>query len=178
MGNFSHLPPLFPTLRHKITQVKSLIRDWRRYACVMQNVAMRHDPRAINHLPCVFSAALQARQAACEFARQGGHAAGTRCRELRCAQPLARAACAEFDGLLREKSVFALRRRDPDAPVTGPTLTRLQSGGLEGLRVLLEPTAAAANVAALLGSALKRYGSLGTLPWEALMRVIATQRKG
>lgn len=150
--------------------------------------ALPHAKGEINRLPCVFAAALARRSAICELAVRPAGNEGRSPRKLLCAQPLARAACAEFDGLLREKSVFVARRltaRPGDQHASSPlssapgatvTLLQIQCGGLCGLRDVLDTSAPAPNVHHLLGLAQQAPGQLPALPWERIIRAIARWR--
>lgn len=140
--------------------------------------ALPHAKGEINRLPCVFATALTRRSAVCELAvrpTEARPATGTAPRRpLLCAQPLARAACAELDGLLREKSVFVVRRLSVQhAGKTGAPLMAIQCGGLCGLRDVLDASAPAPNVHHLLNLAQQVPGQLPALPWERIMRAIA-----
>lgn len=132
-----------------------------------------HRP-AVNRLPCVFALPLAKGQAVCECARRSAAPA----RSL-CADPLARAACAEFDGLLREKSVFALRRLPASADAgRGKATVSLHAAGLHALQAVLDPEAPAPNVHALLRVGQRRFGSCALFPWDDLIRAIAAWRPG
>ena len=124
----------------------------------------------INRLPCIFSAALTVRSAVCALAeRQEQEGKDV----LRCTQPRARAVCARLSGLLQEKAAFALARSTANAETN--TL-RLQCGGLEGLRQVLDPEAPAPDVQHLLGLAIERYAEIEKLPFQLVVRDIAHWR--
>ncbi|MBK6905646.1 MAG: hypothetical protein IPH08_00450 [Rhodocyclaceae bacterium] len=133
----------------------------------------------INWLPCVFARPLSQRVAVCEFARINAQAKTLTTRAL-CSQPLARAACAEFNGLLVEKSVFALRRLNTGAkrwrqPGTGAAeLRQIQGGGLSGLRDTLDPAAPAPDVQRLLYAGKLRLGEFSQWPWLDIIKGMAT----
>lgn len=134
----------------------------------------------INWLPCVFARPLSQRVAVCEFARINAQAKTLTTRAL-CSQPLARAACAEFNGLLVEKSVFALRRLNTGAKMaaaaTAPgaaELRQIQGGGLSGLRDTLDPAAPAPDVQRLLYAGKLRLGEFSQWPWLDIIKGMAT----
>jgi hypothetical protein len=122
----------------------------------------------INRLPCVFRKALLARHAVCECAARDG-ARGT----LVCAQPLARASCGELQALLRDKSAFALGMTDTRRAIAPAKLLKIQSGGLNGLRDLLDPGAIAPSVHRLVRLATERHGDLAALPFAEIVKGIA-----
>lgn len=125
----------------------------------------------INHLPCVFSTALQQRCALCSLALHDAD-------QLLCTQPLARAACASLHGQMRDKSRFALGLRSN--PLTHPASSaddlRLQCGGLQGLRSELDPDALAIDVQRLLERL--HEGGLEALAWEPILRAIGQWQPG
>lgn len=154
--------------------------------------AFRHDKNEINHLPCVFAKPLARRVAICEFARTSARAASLASKVL-CTQPLARAACAEFNGLLLQKSAFVVRRIDAptnrskrsastavvvEVGAAAPALTaaqqqQIQGGGLSGLRDTLDPGAVAPNVQRLLYAGKLRFGDFSQWPWLELIKGMA-----
>lgn len=125
----------------------------------------------INHLPCVFSTALQQRCAVCSLASHDAD-------QLLCTQPLARAACASLHGQMRDKSRFALGlRSDPlTSPASNADDLRLQCGGLQGLRSVLDPDALAVDVQRLLERL--HEGAPETLAWEPILRAIGQWQPG
>ncbi len=145
----------------------------------MDNSGLRHANGEINRLPCVFAEALARGGAVCELA---GLLSGTGQRQRKsvlCAHPLARAACAEFDGKLRQKSVFVVRHPAKDNKSSTPApLTRIHCGGLMGLRDALDPDASAPNIAELLRARQSRFATWHDLPWELIVRAIAAWRPG
>ena len=118
----------------------------------------------VNQLPCVFSTALQQRCAVCSLARHDAD-------QLLCTQPLARATCASLHGLLRDKARFALGlRSDPLQRASSSDETRLQCGGLLGLREQLDPDAMSTDVQRLLERL--QGDAIAQLSWEPLLRKI------
>ncbi len=119
----------------------------------------------INHLPCVFATALQQRCAVCSLALHEAE-------KLLCTQPLARAACASLQGQMRDKSRFALGlRSDPlSSPTSNADDLRLQCGGLQGLRSVLDPDALAIDVQRLLERL--HADKSENLTWEPILRAI------
>ena len=119
----------------------------------------------INQLPCVFSVALRQRCAVCSLALHDAE-------QLLCTQPLARATCASLHGALRDKARFALGMRNSplSTPPGGGDETRLQCGGLRGLREQLDPQTHSTDVQRLLERL--QDGELDRLAWEPLLRAI------
>lgn len=127
----------------------------------------------INRLPCVFEHAVFAAHAVCELASR--RAAGER-ESVVCASPLARAACAELYGLLREKSAFALRLTEVRHVLPHGKAVKVQCGGLDGLRRLIDPEAPGADVQRLLRAARTRYGTLAELPFSEIVKSVSAWR--
>lgn len=136
----------------------------------MDEGAFRRVRGEVNRLPCVFERVLLARYAVCELA--AGHHIAER-ETFACLQPLARAACAEFNGLLREKSAFALGLADTRRLLPHAMTLRIQCGGLNGLRDLLAPQAIAPNVHRLVRNAAERFGGLDAVPFSEVVKGIA-----
>jgi hypothetical protein len=137
---------------------------------VVDESAFRHVKDEINRLPCVFEKALLARHAVCELAVQ--HQIGER-ETIECVQPVARAVCAQMSGLLREKSAFVLRLADTQRILPHAMVMKIQCGGLNGLKALLDPQALAPNVRRLVRLAQERYGELGALPFSEIVQGMA-----
>jgi hypothetical protein len=131
----------------------------------MDEGAFREARGAITGLACVFEKALLARCAGCGHAVR--HALAER-EAIGCRSPVARANCATLLGMLRERSVFALRIGPTDAPLPHATTMRLQCGGLAGLAQALDADDAA-DVHGLVVAAQARYGALSDLPWPTLV---------
>lgn len=136
----------------------------------MDESAFRHAKGEINRLPCVFERALLAKHAVCEYAVR--YQIGER-ETVACAQPPARATCGELNGLLREKSAFALRLAHPAAILPHAMLMKIQCGGLNGLRNVVDPDAVAPNVQHLVRLAQERFGELGELPFTEIVKGVA-----
>ncbi len=136
----------------------------------MDESAFRHAKGQINRLPCVFERALQARQAVCEYAVQ--HQLAER-ETIACAQPPARASCGELNGLLREKSSFALHLTHAARILPHAMVMKIQCGGLNGLRDVVDPGAVAPNVHHLVRLAQERFGELADLPYTEIIKGVA-----
>ena len=119
-----------------------------------------------NPLPCVFRAALLARQAGCELVLRQALAE----REvLACSQVTAHLNCETLERLFLERATFPLKLH-PGAPLTHGTVMRLHCGGLQGLQQVLD--APEPDVHQLVGLAQARHGSLVQLPWERIVAQI------
>lgn len=132
--------------------------------------AFRHARGEINRLPCVFERALQARHAACELAVR--HQLAER-ESVACAQPVARAVCAQMVTLLREKSAFALGLSGPRRVLPHAMMMKIECGGLDGLKALLDAGAVAPDVRRLVRLAKERYGELDELPFSEIVKGVA-----
>jgi hypothetical protein len=137
---------------------------------MVDEAAFRHAKGEINRLPCVFERALLARHAACELAVQ--HQVGER-GTVACAQPVARAVCARMLALLREKSAFALGITDTQRILPHAMVMKIQCGGLDGLKTLLDADAVAPDVRRLVRLAQERYGDLAALPFSEIVQGVA-----
>lgn len=136
----------------------------------MDESAFRHAKGEINRLPCVFERALLAKHAVCEYAVR--HQIAER-ETIACAQPPARVLCGELNGLLREKSAFALRLTDTARILPHAMLMKIQCGGLDGLRDVLDAEAVAPNVQHLVRLARERFGELAELPFGDVVKGVA-----
>ena len=118
---------------------------------------------------CVFAKALLARAAVCELAsrRDIGE------RELvECASVVARTNCTTLAALMHERARFVLRLPRPGQPMIHAQALRLHCGGLIGLQRALG--AAKPDVHVMVGAAHERFGSLTELPWETVVRDVAS----
>jgi hypothetical protein len=136
----------------------------------VDEIAFRNVRGEINRLPCIFERALLARHAVCELA--ANHQIAER-ESIACTRPAAHADCAQMAQLLREKSAFALgltatRRILPHAMVM-----KIQCGGLDGLRALLDPASLAPSVRRLLRLARECHGDFGELPFSEIVQGMA-----
>ena len=140
---------------------------------MVDEAAFRQARGEINRLPCVFERALLARHAACELALR--HQIAER-ETVACTQPAAHAACAELSALLREKSAFALGLTGTQRILPHAMVMKIQCGGLDGLKTLLDADADAPmppDVRRLVGEAKERYGDLAALPFSAIVQGMA-----
>ncbi len=137
----------------------------------MDEHAYRHAKGEINRLPCVFERALLARQAVCEYAVR--HQIAER-ETVACAQPVARAACGELNGLLREKSAFTLKLANPNRILPHAMVMRIQCGGLNGLRDLVDPGALAPSVHRIVRLAQEQFGEMADWPYSDVVKGMAS----
>ena len=132
--------------------------------------AFRHIRGDINRLPCIFEPALLARHAVCELA--AAHQIAER-ETVACSQPAAHADCAKMEELLRQKSAFALGLTAIRGILPHAMMMRIQCGGLDGLKTLLDPQALAPNARRLVRLALERHGDLAELPFSEIVKGMA-----
>ncbi len=90
-----------------------------------------------------------------------------------CAQPVARALCAQMAALLRDKSAFALGLTGTQHALPHAMVMKIQCGGLDGLKSLLDAGAVAPDVRRLVRLAQERYGDLGALPFSEIVQGVA-----
>lgn len=124
----------------------------------------------INRLPCVFEKALLSRCVVCELSVR--HLLAER-ETVACTEPLARAACGQMAGLLREKSAFALKLKEAARILPHAMMMKIQCGGLNGLKDVLDPEAPAPDVRRLIRQALAEYGTLEALPFSRIVQGVA-----
>lgn len=136
----------------------------------MDEIAFRNIRGEINQLPCVFERALLARHAVCGLA-ETHQLAEREC--IACTLPAAHEACTRLAQLLREKSSFALHLVAPQRILPHAMVMKIQCGGLDGLRDLLDAAALVPNVRRLVCLAEERYGDLGELPFSEVVQGVA-----
>jgi hypothetical protein len=136
----------------------------------MDEAAYRSARGDINRLPCVFEKALLSRCAVCQLA--ASHALAER-ETIACTAPLARADCGQLAGLLREKSAFALKLTTTQRILPHAMVMKIECGGLQGLRAVLDADAPAPDVRELVVLARARYGELTALPFSAIVKGVA-----
>ena len=137
---------------------------------MVDEAAFRHIRGEINRLPCIFERALLARHAVCELAV--GHQIAER-ETVACSQPAAHADCAKMEELLRQKSSFALGLTATQRILPHAMVMKIQCGGLDGLKALLDAEALAPNARRLVRLARERYGDLGELPFSEIVKGMA-----
>jgi hypothetical protein len=143
----------------------------------MDEEEFRDTLRRVNDQQCVFEKCILNRNAACAQAQL--HAIGER-ETVGCGHSAARQQCAALLRLLREKATFALGSSDMAAALPHVKALRLQAGGLQGLRTLMNsataPNAPIDDVYGLVQQLRARYGGLSQLPFETVIRAIAAFR--
>lgn len=137
---------------------------------MVDETAFRHTREELNPLPCVFERALLARHAVCDLAQS--HQIAER-ETVACSQPSAHAACARLAGLLREKSGFALHLTATQRILPHAMMMKIECGGLDGLKALLDANALVANVRRLVRLAEERHGELDELPFSEIVQGVA-----
>ena len=128
----------------------------------------------MDHGRCPFEKAILSAQCDCELASRYSVAEqiGVECRS-----DLARNNCAILLGIMRERARFALKVTDTSELLPFGKEMKVMIGGLIGLQQLLAAEAGAAarvtNIHALVQQAQQVYGSLGTLPYQEIVKSIA-----
>ncbi|MCF8150798.1 MAG: hypothetical protein K9J80_08645 [Sulfuritalea sp.] len=137
---------------------------------MVDEAAFRQARGEINRLPCIFERALLVHHAVCECSLRHQIAE----RELvACVEPAAHAACTEMSALLRDKSAFALGLTDTGRILPHAMVMKIQCGGIDGLKALLDADTALPDVRRLVRLARDRYGALGELPFPVIMQGVA-----
>ena len=116
--------------------------------------------------PCIFSTALLAGCAVCDAAEYRAQAES---QSVRCLIPKAHSDCSLLYGLLRAKSVFALKQPDTSAAMPHALAMKLECGGLQGMQHALSIQGATPDIQQLHALAQGRYASLGELPFERIV---------
>jgi hypothetical protein len=75
--------------------------------------------------------------------------------------------------LLRDKSTFALGLTGTQRILPHAMVMKIQCGGLDGLKTLLDGDAVAPDVRRLVRLAQERYGDLATLPFSEIVQGVA-----
>jgi hypothetical protein len=137
---------------------------------MVDEIAFRHTREEINRLPCAFERALLAQHAACRLA--ANHQIAER-ESVACTQGAAHAACVQLSALLREKSSFALGLTATQRILPHAMMMKIQCGGLDGLRALLDAEAETPEVDRLLQLARQGYGDFAALPFSRIVQGVA-----
>ncbi len=140
---------------------------------MVDEAAFRHTRDGVNRLPCVFERALLTRHAVCDLAVR--HQIAER-ESISCAQSVAHAACSQMSELLRQKSSFALGLTATQRILPHAMVMKIQCGGLDGLKALLDPAALAPDVRRLVSLAAERYGDPGELPFSEIVQGVAASK--
>jgi hypothetical protein len=128
----------------------------------------------MDHGRCPFEKAILSAQCDCELASRYSVAEqiGVECRS-----DLARNNCAILLGIMRERARFALKVTDTSELLPFGKEMKVMIGGLIGLQRLMAAEAGAAarvtNIHALVQQTQQVYGSLGTLPYQEIVKSIA-----
>lgn len=136
----------------------------------MDETAYHSTRDAVAGHACVFARAILAGHAGCDLADR--HALAER-EAIGCRSPVARANCATFSGMLRERSAFALKQGHGEGPLPHALAMRLQCGGLAGLAQAIG-AGGVRDVHALVAAARARFGSLDGLPWPDVVAAVVS----
>lgn len=135
-----------------------------------------------NAARCPFEKAILGTQCSCELADRFSVAEqmGVECRSI-----LARNNCATLLSLMRERARFTLKVTGTSNNLPFGKEMKVMIGGLMGLQRLMTmeeaATARVTNIHALVQQAQQVYGSLGTLPYQEIVKSIAafqSKRRG
>lgn len=136
----------------------------------MDDDAFRAARDEINRLPCVFEKALLAGAAVCECSTSLALAER---QMIACSSPVARVDCGQLAALLREKSAFALRLTSTQRILPHAMMMKIQCGGLQGLKQVLDREAPLPHVRALVLKGRERHGELAALPYSEIVKGVA-----
>ncbi|MDQ1363176.1 MAG: hypothetical protein QG652_1037 [Pseudomonadota bacterium] len=93
-----------------------------------------------------------------------------------CESPLAQQQCASLLNHLRRQTRFIFKLAEIDGPLPHNKEIRVQTGGLTGLRKLLDDNADAspiADVSQVVQQAIAKFGSIENIPCATLMQFIS-----
>lgn len=121
---------------------------------------------ATTRYPCIFTTALLAGCAVCDLAEHGAQAES---QTVSCLIPQAHSDCSLLHGLLRAKSVFALKQPDTSAAMPHALAMKLECGGLQGMQHALSIQGTIPDIQQLHSVARGRYPNLGELPFEQIV---------
>lgn len=135
----------------------------------------------MDHGRCPYEKAILSAQCACELATRFSVAEqmGVNCRS-----GIARNNCITLLALMRNRARFALKVTDTSESLPFGKEMKVMIGGLVGLQGLLAPEPDAGrvgNIHALVREAQEKYGSLGALPYQEIVKSITayqTRRRG
>lgn len=136
----------------------------------MDDDAFRTVRDDINRLPCVFEKALLSGWAVCDLSASLALAER---QVMACTSPVARVDCGQLSALLREKSAFALRLTSTQRILPHAMMMKIQCGGLQGLKQVLDPDATLPQVRALVLKAREHHGELAALPFSEIVKGVA-----
>jgi hypothetical protein len=121
---------------------------------------------------CPFEKAILSAQCACELATRFSIAEQT---VVNCRSGIARNNCTTLLALMRERARFALKVMDTSDSLPFGKEMKVMIGGLIGLQGLLTTQQGAArvgNIHALVREAQEKYNSLGSLPYQEIVKSI------
>ena len=131
---------------------------------------------------CPFAAPITTARAACRHATEVVRRGGS---EYDCADAAAHDRCTALFIGLKRTGLDAFQVEDDLTQMPHSVLVKIQTGGLTGLRWLLEPAAdpdaPIADVSALVADAAEAYGGVEQVPVAALaedMRACKLERRG
>jgi len=128
--------------------------------------------REFNELPCLFEKAILQHCCKCRLARHFNLAERV---GVACSTTTAQEQCREFLSIMQDKSIFALQLTpSADGKLPHAKKIKIQCGGIVGLQLLDGADGMDKDVHLLLGNAVEHFGSLGQLPFEQIVRSVAS----
>lgn len=126
-----------------------------------------------NQRRCLFEKSILSRKTMCEYA----HRFCLADREgVSCQKQDAHTLCNQLLNQLRNNARFALKQTSLNETLPHAKEIKVQTGGLLGLRSILNDSVCQEdnieNIAALVRSAISRYGDLDSLPYNEITRMI------
>ncbi len=139
----------------------------------MEENQYRDTYHSINPLRCVFEKSINSRRCQCSIAQRFCLAD----REgVRCTVELAQKRCDTLLQTLRNSAIFAMRLTRIDGALPHGKEVKVQTGGLLGLQLVLEPTHNEQNgipdIHQLINKAIEQYGSMDEFPYDEIVKQI------
>lgn len=139
----------------------------------MEENEFRQLYHSVNQQRCIYEKSIIARRAACS----AGHKFCIATREgVACNNSTAQQQCQQLLSTLRDKAIFALQITRIDGPLPHAKEIKVQTGGLLGLRQILQQTEAdesiVTDITALIQQALEHYATMEQLPYDEITRSI------
>jgi len=121
--------------------------------------------------PCAFEKPILGAQCQCSLSARSALGEALR---VRCQSEVASARCFHLRDLLRDKARFVLKVTDTRGKMPFGKELRVMLGGLAGLVEVLAMPDGMRDIDALVRRALEKYGTLDRLPFERVVRRIAS----
>lgn len=139
----------------------------------MEENQYRETYHSINPCRCVFEKSINSRRSQCSLAQRFCLAD----REgVGCTVDLAQRRCQSLLDTLRNSAIFAMHLKRIDGALPHGKEVKIQTGGLLGLQMLLDPShqteQGISDINQLLSQAIQRYRSIDAFPYDEIVKQI------